>query len=294
LNINKIKEMNEIFFRGQEQEQKKQKFLKPLILAGLVMIVLQAMLGTISYQVLFNRQAMQIIVAGILITMIVSFPLRVLAQTVNQIWQSFKHPLSYEKTIYRIYELAIKVKKEGALSVEKEIEQEKDEFLRDAITLLSDYKRPEAMETLLDQDIAARKMYLAKSKNVMKMMAQVSPALGLIGTLVGLIGLLGNLGEPAMIMTHMGSALISTLYGSLIANFVAVPFIARLQEYSDQQILKCTMIKEGILLIAKEDTARNIFDTMNVMLKEEDRLIYPRQQRMMNGHLKEDLVYDQI
>jgi len=294
LNLHKIKEMNENFFQGQEKEHKKQKMLKPLILSGLVLIVMQAMLGTISYQVLFNRQALQIIVAGILITMIVSFPLRVLVETVTQIHQSFKDPLNYEKTIYRIYELAIKVKKEGALSIEKEIDGEKDEFLRDAITLLSDYKRPEAMETLFDQDIAARKMYLAKSKNVMKMMAQVAPALGLIGTLVGLIGLLGNLGEPAMIMTHMGSALISTLYGSLIANFIAVPFIARLQEYSDQQILKFTMIKEGMLLIAKEDTARNIFDTMNVMLKEEDRLIYPREQRVTKVKAKEDLAYDQI
>jgi len=294
VNLHKIKEMNENFFQGQEQEQKKQRLLKPLMLGVLILVVMQAMLGTISYQVLFNRQALQIIVAGILITMIVSFPLRVLGETMHQIYQSFKEPLNYEKTIYRIYELAIKVKKEGALSIEKEIDGEKDEFLRDAITLLSDYKRPEAMETLFDQDIAARKMYLAKSKNVMKMMAQVSPALGLIGTLVGLIGLLGNLGEPAMIMTHMAAALISTLYGSLIANFIAVPFIARLQEYSDQQILKFTMIKEGILLIAREDTARNIFDTMNVMLKEEDRLIYPRQQRMINEKAKEDLAYDQI
>ena len=294
MNITKIKEMNENYFFGMEKEQAKHRRYKPLILGILVLVVLQAMLGTISYQVFFNRQALQIIVAGILITMIVSFPLRVLMETMNQIYQSFKEPLNYEKTIYRVYELAIKVKKEGPLSIEGEIEGEEDEFLRDAITLLSDYKRPEAIETLLDQDIAARKMYLGKSKNVMKMMAQVSPALGLIGTLVGLIGLLDNLGEPAMIMTHMASALISTLYGSLIANFIAVPFIARLQEYSDRQILRFTMIKEGILLIAKEDTARNIFDTMNVMLKEEDRLIYPRQQQTHRKGEKEGLVYDQI
>lgn len=296
MNLQKIKAMNEKMFRdsgahGAQGPQKK-RLLKPVILGVLILIVLQALLGTISYQVLFNRQALQIIVAGIMITMVVSFPLRILTETASQIWQSFQGPVDYEKTIYRIYEIAIKVKKKGALSVEKEIDEEKDEFLRDAITLLSDYKRPETMETLLDQDIASRKMHMGKSKNVMKMMAQVSPALGLIGTLVGLIGLLGNLAEMNMIMTHMASALISTLYGSLIANFIAVPFIARLQEYSDQRILRYAMIKEGILLIAKEDTARNVFDTMNVMLKEEDRLIYPRKQSLVGS--KEDFAYEQI
>ena len=294
MNLDKIKTMNDNFFYGQEEQRKKEKRIKSLVLLGLVLIVFQAMLGTISYQVLFNRQALQIIVAGILITMIVSFPLGILLETISRIKSSFQDTVDYEKTIYRIYQLAIDVKKNGALSVEKEIDQEKDEFMRDAITLLCDYKRPEAMETLLDQDIEARKLHLGKSKNVMKMVAQVSPALGLIGTLVGLIGLLGNLGEPTMIMTHMGSALISTLYGSLIANFIAVPLIARLREYSDRQLLRYNMIKEGILLIAKEDTARNVFDTMNVMLKEEDRLIYPRQQRAARDGIKEGLVYDQI
>jgi len=290
MNLKKIKQMNENFSLGSDN--KKNKYIKPAILGVLILIVMQALLGTINYQVLFNRQALQIIVAGILITMIVSFPLRILMETVNQIWKSFQDDIDYERTIYRIYELTIAVKRNGALSIEKEIDGEKDEFMRDAITLLCDYKRPEAMETLLDQDIAARKMHMGKSKNVMRMMAQVSPALGLIGTLVGLIGLLGNLGEMNMIMTHMASALISTLYGSLIANFVAVPFIARLQEYTDQQILQYTMIKEGILLIAKEDTARNVFDTMNVMLKEEDRLIYPRKHTGVD--LKEDFAYEQI
>ncbi|NBG89632.1 motility protein A [Isachenkonia alkalipeptolytica] len=294
MNLDKIKTMNDNFFYGQEEQRKKEKRIKSLVLLGLMLIVFQAMLGTISYQVLFNRQALQIIVAGILITMIVSFPLGILLETISRIKSSFQDTVDYEKTIYRIYQLAIDVKKNGALSVEKEIDQEKDEFMRDAITLLCDYKRPEAMETLLDQDIEARKLHLGKSKNVMKMVAQVSPALGLIGTLVGLIGLLGNLGEPTMIMTHMGSALISTLYGSLIANFIAVPLIARLREYSDRQLLRYNMIKEGILLIAKEDTARNVFDTMNVMLKEEDRLIYPRQQRAARDNIKEGLVYDQI
>src|SRR5699024_10638471 len=126
-------------------------------------------------------------------------------------------------------------------------------------------------------DIESRFIELYKPYNVMKMIANISPAFGLIGTIVGMIGLLANINLPQEIMTNMAYALVSTLYGSLVANFIAFPLMARIQEYNEQQLLKYRMIKEGVILIAKDDNTRNVFDKMNVMLKEEKRLIYPRE-----------------
>ena len=145
--------------------------------------------------------------------------------------------------------------------------------------LLNDYKRPDAIEDILNNDIESRHVELYKPYNVMKMVANISPAFGLIGTLVGMIGLLSKINRPDEIMNNMAYALVSTLYGSLVANFLAFPLMARIQEYNEQRLLQYRMIKEGILLISKEDTTRNVFDKMNVMLKEENRLVYPREYR---------------
>jgi len=248
-----------------------------MIVVGLIM--LQGLMGTISYKILFNLNAFQIIFAGILIAVFISFPMEVLINTVNSIRDSFIKRVNFEETILKLYELSVKIKKDGLLSIQDDIEYEDNSFLRDAMILLNDYKRPDAIEDILNNDIESRHVELYKPYNVMKMVANISPAFGLIGTLVGMIGLLSKTNRPDEIMNNMAYALVSTLYGSLVANCLAFPLMARIQEYTEQRLLQYRMIKEGILLISKEDTTRNVFDKMNVMLKEENRLVYPREYR---------------
>lgn len=251
--------------------------IKLIMLIIFALIMLQALLGTISYKMLFNLKAFQIIFAGISISIFVSFPMDVLINTVKEIRESFSGEVNYEDAIYKIYNLSVKVKKDGLLAIQDEIKYEEDVFLKDAMILLNDYKRTDAIEDILDNDIESRVTELYKPYNVMKMMANIAPAFGLVGTLVGMIGLLAKMNRPDEIMGNMAAALISTLYGSLVANFIAFPLMSRLQEQAEQKILKYRIIKEGILLISKEDTTRNVFDKMNVMLKEEKRLVYPRE-----------------
>lgn len=257
----------------------KGKNIKIPIMIVVMLIMFKALLGTISYKILFNLNAFEIIFAGILISVFISFPMEVLINTAIAIKDSFVKRVNYEETILKLYELSVKIKKDGLLSIQDDIEYEDNSFLRDAMILLNDYKRPDAIEDILNNDIESRHVELYKPYNVMKMVANISPAFGLIGTLVGMIGLLSKINRPDQIMNNMAYALVSTLYGSLVANFLAFPLMARIQEYNEQKLLQYRMIKEGILLISKEDTTRNVFDKMNVMLKEENRLVYPREYK---------------
>ncbi|MDR7856509.1 MotA/TolQ/ExbB proton channel family protein [Tissierella sp.] len=254
----------------------KGKNIKIPIMAVFMAIMIQALIGTISYKMLFNLNAFQIIFAGIFISIFISFPMEVLINTVNSVKDSFTEEIDYEQTINKVYNLSIKIKKEGLLSIQSDIEYEDDIFLRDAMILLNDYKRTEVIADIMDNDIESRHMELFKPYNVMKMVANISPAFGLVGTLVGMIGLLAKLNSPQEIMGNMAYALVSTLYGSLVSNFIAFPLMARIQEQTEQRLLQYRMIKEGILLISKDDSTRNVFDKMNVMLKENKRLVYPR------------------
>lgn len=266
-------------FGNKERFDFKSKNIKIPIMIILGLIMLQGLVGTISYKILFNLNAFQIIFAGICISIFISFPMEVLINTIFAIKNSFSKDINYEKTILKVYDLSLKVKKEGLLSIQEDISCEEDDFLRDAMILLNDYKGADTIEDILNNDIESRYVELYRPYNVMKMVANISPAFGLIGTLVGMIGLLASISEPQQIMGNMAYALVSTLYGSLIANFIAFPLMARIQEYNEQKLLELRMIKEGVLLIAKDDNTRNVFDKMNVMLKEEKRLIYPRAQK---------------
>ena len=268
------------------------KIRKGPLIIFFALILLQALIGTISFRMLFNIKALQIVLSGIIIAILISFPKDVLVETYKTIDFCFNDEINFEYTINKIYNLSLRVKREGLLALKEDIEYEEDVFIKDVMILLNDYKSPEAIEDIMDHDIESRFMELLKPYKVMEMIANVAPAFGLIGTLVGMIGLLNTIHDPSSIMGNMAEALVSTLYGSLIANFFAFPIMARVQEYNTQKILEYRMIKEGILLIAKEDSTRNVFDKMNVMLKEEKRFVYPKTIIKESDKKEEKIVED--
>lgn len=259
--------------------QNEDRNIKIPIMIFFMIILFISLMTSIPLKMLFNLNAFIIIFAGILISVFISFPMDVLRNTIIAIRYSFSDDIDYERTINKVYQLSVKVKKDGLLSIGQDIDYEENTFLRDGMILLNDYKKEDAIEDIMDHDIQSRYVELMKPYNVMKMVANIAPAFGLIGTLVGMIGLLTKINIPAEIMGNMASALVSTLYGSLVANFLAFPAMARIKEYNDNKLLECRMIKEGILLIAGGDSTRNVFDKMNVMLKEDKRVEYPKDYR---------------
>lgn len=247
----------------------------PIVLL-LVIFLVHSIAGSISLTALFNLYALEIILAGVVLSVIVGFSFQTVVYTVALIKKSFTHPVVYENALRHIHQMSIKVKKEGLLALNQDIEAEEDSFTRDALILLNDYKKTNVIREIMSKDIESRKTNLYRSYNLLKVISYVAPSFGLIGTLVGMIGLLSQLDQTYAIMGHMATALVSTLYGSLIASFIAVPLMVRLREYIESIVLRYQMITEGVLLISGNDSARNVFDRMNVMLKEEDRLVYPR------------------
>ncbi|MCT4592925.1 MAG: MotA/TolQ/ExbB proton channel family protein [Anaeromicrobium sp.] len=248
---------------------------KNLILILLSAVVFHSLFTSVPPKALLNITALEIIVGGICLSILISFPFYTLMDTLKIIKNSIQSPIDYEKDILKLYDLSIKVKKDGLLGVSAYSDVEEDIFLRDCLVLLRDYKNTSSIENVIIKDIESRKMNLYKPISILKMISHVSPAFGLIGTLLGLIGLLSNMGEVHMIITNMASALVSTLYGSLIANFIATPLMGRVKNYIDHIILRYTIIKEGILSISDNNSPRDVFDKMNVMLKEDKRLDYP-------------------
>ncbi len=249
---------------------------KIVIICVLLLILLHSIFGSISVKQFFNLKAFEIIISGILITVIISFSFDTLTFTLNMIKDSFVSEIDYESSIYRIYTYAVRIKKQGVLKIQPEILKEDMSFLKEAMMLVCDYVKPDDIEDILTKDINSKERNLFRAYNVLKMMAQVAPAFGLIGTLIGMVGLLSHIDNPGLIAGNMSSALVSTLYGALISNFIAVPLMGRLKEYINKRILLYKIIREGVILIGKNDSTINVFDKMNSMLPDDKRLNNPR------------------
>lgn len=254
----------------------KNRSLKIGVITFLLILICHSIFGTISFKSFINFKALELIIAGVLLSIIVSYSFETIIFTINTIKDSFNAEIDHESAIFTLYEFAIKVKKKGPLKIQSEILEHENEFVRSAMSLVCDYEKPDSIRDVLEKDIESRRAKLFKAYNVLKMISQVAPSFGLIGTLLGMVGLLSHINNPKLIMANMSSALVSTLYGALIANFIAVPLMGRVKELIDKKTLEYRIITEGTILIAKKDSVRNVFDKMNVMLPDDLRLEYPK------------------
>ncbi|WDV47280.1 MotA/TolQ/ExbB proton channel family protein [Clostridiaceae bacterium M8S5] len=248
-----------------------------ILIVLLIIVLIHSLIGNVSVKSLFNLGAIELIFAGVLLTIIISFSFDTLLFTVKILRKSFKDDIDYEGGIHTIYNYAIKVKKHGVIKIEPEVEKE-PEFIKNSMLLVCDYVKPNDMKDILDKEIQATENHLYRAYNVVKLIAQVAPAFGLIGTLIGMIGLLSHLNDTSLLANSMSCALVSTLYGAIVANFIAVPLMGRIKEYIYKKILYYKIIAEGCVLISKNDTTRNVFEKMNSMLPQEKKLIYPRKK----------------
>ena len=178
-------------------------------------------------------------------------------------------PLSINETdtIANIIELANLARKEGLLSVEEAAVNVEDDFLKKGIMLIVDGSDPELVRSILETDIASVETRHNDNITFWDNVAAQGPAWGMIGTLIGLVNMLRNMGDDAgNIGPSMAIALITTLYGSLLANWVATPIATKLRDNSSNEIMMKEIIIEGILSIQAGENPRVIEEKLKSFL----------------------------
>lgn len=130
-----------------------------------------------------------------------------------------------------------------------------DPFLSAAVRNLANCDRIEQFATWADQEIADREQRHAAARNVWISAADAAPALGMAGTILGLIGMFAAMDDPSKIGPHMALALLTTLYGVVIANLIAAPIAARLTDLSVREIGWQRELADGMMAVARRETA---------------------------------------
>ena len=99
-------------------------------------------------------------------------------------------------------------------------------------------------------------------KGVFQAWVDLAPAMGMIGTLIGLVAMLGNMADPKAIGPAMAVALLTTLYGAMIANCIFMPIVTKLEGYSSHELLYREMVVMGLKYISRGESPRNITDQL--------------------------------
>ena len=200
----------------------------------------------------WDLQSVFIVVGGTFAALVASYPVRVLKQLPKQFKVLLKNPFNPREYIDQLYELAIIARKSGLLALEEKANEMKDPFFREGLMLIVDSTTPQQVEEIMNNSLDYIMERHDEITQFYEKGASYGPAFGMIGTLIGLVNMLMSMDMDSGadgISANMGIALITTFYGSMLANVFFIPIAKKLQVRSDEESLCRRIIIEGVLAI---------------------------------------------
>ena len=173
--------------------------------------------------------------------------------------------------ITKIIELSNVARKEGLLALEEVSGELDDAFMKKGILLIVDGTDPELVRAILETELVSTEERHKKNINFWSDLGAMGPAWGMIGTLIGLVLMLQNLSDVAKIGPSMAVALITTFYGSLLANWICTPTSNKLKANNATEIACKEIMIEGLLSIQAGENPRVIEEKLKSFLAPKDR-----------------------
>lgn len=204
-----------------------------------------------------NYPSMMIVVGGTLGATLVNYPLSdvlsVFGVTRNAFLQRSHSALNLIPTIV---DFAKKARQEGILSFESQLKDIKEPFLARGIQMAIDGMESNSIEEVLTTEI----MYIEErhklGAEIFTTMGSFSPAMGMLGTIIGLVQMLMQMKDPSSIGAPMAVALLTTFYGTLMANLIFLPIAGKLKVRSREEMLSKQIVLEGVISIQSGDNHR--------------------------------------
>lgn len=165
-------------------------------------------------------------------------------------------PMEAGRIISMIVTFSEKARREGLLALEDDLDELEDDFLRKGIQLVVDGTDPEIIRHIMETELNNMQTRHNDGIKIFEDWGALAPAFGMIGTLIGLIIMLANIEDKSAIGPGMSTALITTLYGAILANLVFIPIANKLSYVNNQEILLREIMIEGTLSIQSGDNPR--------------------------------------
>lgn len=215
--------------------------------------------------------SMMIVMGGTLGATLVAYPLSDVMSVMGVAKNAFlQRAQSAAGLIPMMVEFAKKARQEGILSFEAQLKDIDNPFLAKGIMMAIDGMESSAIEDVLSTEIA----YVAErhrlGAEIFTTMGTFAPALGMLGTIIGLVQMLMQMEDPSAIGAPMAVALLTTFYGTLLANLLFLPLAGKLKTRSKQEILLKQMVLEGVIAIQAGDNHRIVEQKLKAFIAPRD------------------------
>lgn len=221
-----------------------------------------------------NVPSIFITIGGTFFVLIASFPIKTFAHIPKHLKMIFfknkQDPLEYVEILT---ELSKEARRKGLLALEAKAAEIQDEFLKESVLRIVDAIEPDKLRSWFDQKIDYISERNDQERKLYDMGAALGPAFGMIGTLIGLVNMLKNMsfeGGASTLGADMSVALITTFYGSVLANTVFMPMSSKLEIAQNRDLLIKELIIEGVVAIKEGENPKYIRDKLMNFLTEDE------------------------
>ena len=190
-------------------------------------------------------------------------------------------PSTEESTIQTIIELSNIARKEGLLALEEAANGIDDEFLKKGVLLIVDGTDPELVRNILETELNCVEDRHTSIIGFWDSLSAMGPAWGMIGTLIGLINMLKRMSDPSTVGPDMAVALVTTFYGSILANWICIPIATKLKANNAKEVQIKEVMVEGLLSIQAGENPRVIEEKLKSFLS-------PARRNAMNAMKEEE------
>lgn len=236
------------------------------IVIGMALVV-WGILTNSSVGAYIDAASIIIVVGGGTAAFFVSYPLAKALSIGNVLKKAINmNEYGADSIIKKIIELANVARREGLLALEDATGDIDDQFLQKGVMLIVDGTDPELVQNILESEISNVEDRHSIGSGMFDALGANFPAFGMIGTLIGLVGMLQSLDDPTTIGPKMAVALLTTFYGSLIANLIFIPIAEKLKYKSSQEMLVRNIMLEGLLSIQAGENPRIIEEKLKSFL----------------------------
>lgn len=241
---------------------------------GIFMMLASIVVGGTPFSSFIDYPSILCVVGGAVSAVLICYPLRTVLLLPYSILKTVmnRSPKTTE-IISQIVALAEVARREGLLALETRVEQLTNDFIKMGIQMAIDGTKPEVIEEVLNNEIAAIARRHSICKGVLDQLGKYAPAFGMIGTLLGLVMMLNNMSDPSAIGSGMAVALLTTLYGAVLANLFCLPMSEKLGFYNREEIQSLQLIVRGVIAIQSGENPRLIEQKLQTV-------VHPNQRKL--------------
>jgi len=219
-----------------------------------------------------NAPSLMITVGGTVAALLINFPLKSVLGVFKVVKKCFSTKLPQPQEVISLFsKLATVARRDGLLSLESELDNIDDDFMKRGLEMVVGGTSKEDLQSVLETEVSQVESRHMTGKKIIDSAAAAAPAFGMIGTLIGLVQMLKTLDDPSQIGGGMATALLTTLYGALMANLFCIPLSGKLETRSQEEVVVRELMISGLVALVEGQPPRNVEERLSAFLSPQSR-----------------------